>query len=110
MTTTNINYAADIIATPLRPIIKEYADGIGLSRAKALANAGLLIPELRVVHTLDELKTLDLHTLLYMRQSNGQHKVYRLWEMLELDTSTLLPAVIIATGDHILAAHYTLET
>lgn len=45
-----------------------------------------------------------------MRQSNGEHKVYRLWEMLNLDTSTLLPAVIIATGDHILSAYYTLET
>lgn len=110
MTTTNIDRAADIIATPLRPLVKEHADSIGISRAKALANAGLLIPELRVVRTLDELKTLDLHTLLYMRQSNGEHKVYRLWEMLNLDASTLLPAVIIATGDHILSAYYTLET
>lgn len=46
MTTTNIDRAADIIAAPLRPLVKEHADSIGISRAKALANAGLLIPEL----------------------------------------------------------------
>lgn len=47
--TTNIDHAADIIAAPLRPLVKGYADALGGDLAAQLCDAGLLAPDLPAV-------------------------------------------------------------
>ena len=74
--------------------------------AQALADAGLLAPEPRIIRTTDELAALDPGTVV----TNGPliHAAVTAAPFHEIGLFTL-PAVVIATGDHVRAARQALE-
>ena len=81
--------------------------------AQALADAGLLAPEPRIIRTRDELEDLDRMTVL-MHADDGDPLTLG-WHWFDNDGSLSdesaedLPAVVIATGDQVRAARQALE-
>lgn len=80
--------------------------------AKALYEAGLLAPDLRIIHTLEELEALDPDTALTLYT----WKEATIWEASFLqsrfeDDGNIpdLPATVVATGDQVRAARKALE-
>ena len=81
--------------------------------AQALADAGLLAPEPQIIHTADELAALDPDTVLMT--TDFFDPLTPVWDWLDgkgnpaRGTENGLPAVVIATGEHVRAARQALE-
>ena len=73
----------------------------------ALQAAGLLMPDVQVIRGLEELEALDADTVV-ISSENGE--VYYVKNLTERHTKTFLyvPAVVIATGEQVLAAREAL--
>ena len=82
--------------------------------ARALADAGLLTPEPQIIRTREELAGLDPDTLVQpLRNEQGEwpraiSAESLQWSMRRLNC-TLLPAVVIATGEQVRAAQRALK-
>ena len=74
----------------------------------ALEAAGLLMSDMRVIRTPEELEALDADTVV-ISSENGE--VYYVKNLTERHTKTFLyvPAVVIATGDQVRAAREAME-
>ena len=78
----------------------------------ALEAAGLLMPDVQVIRTPEELGELaleDTDAVVLASEAGAARSVKALWEMCRSGGMWGLPAVIIATGDQVRAAREAME-
>ena len=78
----------------------------------ALEAAGLLMPDMQVIRTPEELGELareDADAVVLASEAGAARSVKALWEMCRLKVEWGLPAVVIATGKQVRAAREAME-
>ena len=78
----------------------------------ALEAAGLLMPDVQVIRTPEELGELaleDTDAVVLASEAGAARSVKALWEMCRSGGMWGLPAVVIATGDQVRAAREAME-
>ena len=78
----------------------------------ALEAAGLLMSDMRVIRTPEELEALareDADAIVLASEAGAVRTVRALWEMCRFGGMWGLPAVVIATGEQVRAAREAME-
>ena len=94
--------------------VGEYIDHLEASTAyvAALEAAGLLMPDVQVIRTPEELEALalnDADAIVLASESGVVRTIKALWEMYSAGNMWGLPAVVIASGDQVRAAREAME-
>ena len=79
---------------------------------RALQAAGLLMPDLQIIRTPEELEALareDADAVVLASEAGAVRSVKSLWEMCRLKVEWGLPAVVIATGKQVREAREAME-
>lgn len=79
--------------------------------AHALEVAGLLMPDVQVVRTVSELEALDPDAVLVHGQGlvDSSTKIIHMIKFPTFERPSILPAVVIATGEQVRAAREAME-
>ena len=89
----------------------DYLEG-NIAYVTALEAAGLLMPDLQIIRTPEELEALardDADAIVLASEAGAARSVKSLCMMYRLKVEWGLPAVVIATGDQVRYARETLE-
>ena len=89
----------------------DYLEG-NIAYVTALEAAGLLMPDMQVIRTpqdLEELALEDADAVVLASEAGAARSVKALWEMCRAGGMWGLPAVVIATGEQVRAAREAME-
>ena len=89
----------------------DYLEG-NIAYVTALQSAGLLMPDVQVIRTPQDLEALareDADAVVLASEAGAVRSVKALWEMCRAGGMWGLPAVVIATGRQVRAAREALE-
>ena len=75
---------------------------------QALEDAGLLMPDMQIIHTVEELEALDPDTAVISAENGAAYYVKNLADR-HTKTFLYVPAVVIASGAQVRAAREAME-